>query len=107
MWTYRAEIVRVVDGDTLDVDVDLGFGVKKRERLRLGRVDAWETRGVEREAGLEATEFVERALFPGKEVTIQTRKRGKYGRYIAEVSYDGKNLADELLEHGHAEPYGD
>jgi len=107
MYEYRATIDRIVDGDTADVFVDLGFRVTTHQRLRIGRVDAWETRGVERKAGKAAKAFVEAELPQGKVVTVRTSKQGKYGRYIAEIEYDGKNLSDQLLEHGHALPYGD
>lgn len=46
MYEYNAIIKKVVDGDTLDVDVDLGFGVKITQRLRLARIDAYETRAI-------------------------------------------------------------
>ena len=110
MWTYKAEVLRVVDGDTIDVLVDLGFGVYKKERLRLARVDAWETRLEEREKGLAAKEFVKKETPEGSTVTITTSRKGKYGRYIAEVSYLGsdraENLSDKLVQEGHAIPYG-
>ena len=114
MYEYKAEIVRVVDGDTLDLDIDLGFGVTKRERIRLARVDAWERRGVERTQGIEATNFVVAlAELHDYECLVRTSKeKGKYGRYIAEVYFDTTrvkdewlNLSDLLVKEGHAEWY--
>lgn len=111
MYEYKAQVVRIVDADTLVLDVDLGFNVRIRETIRLARVDAWETRGDERIQGTKAKEFVEDILHAVNEVTITTMKdkKGKYGRYIAEVwiPYDGKNanLGDLLVEKGHATEY--
>lgn len=111
MWEYRAIVVRVVDADTLDLDVDLGFGIHKKDRFRLARIDAWETRGLEREKGLAAKAFAEAFCPVGSEVRVVTKpEQGKYGRYIAEIyrEVDGelRNLGDLLLEAGHAERYG-
>ena len=111
MYEYRATVDRVVDADTLDLDIDLGLGVHKKERIRLARIDAWEVRGDERVQGIKAKEYVEDLLHSIDEVTITTKKdkKGKYGRYIAEVliPHDGKNrnLSDLLVEHGHATEY--
>lgn len=112
MYEYRATVERVVDADTLDLLISVGFGIYKKERIRLARVDAWETRGDERIQGVKAKEFVEDVLHAVTEVTITTikDKKGKYGRYIAEVliPYEGKNvnLGDLLVEKGHATEYG-
>jgi len=108
MYTYRAKVNRVVDGDTFDVTIDLGFGAFLKQRLRLARVDTPEVRGEERPEGLKAKEFVE--LWFGKwdgEIIVKTTKeRGKYGRYIAEVaSPEDENLSDLLLAEGLAEEY--
>lgn len=114
MWEYKAEIVRVVDADTLDLDIDLGFGVTKRERVRLARVDAWEVRGEEREKGLIAKDSVIKlAEQHNWECLVRTEQdKGMYGRYIAEVIFDlyslaeeQVNLSDYLLKEGHAELY--
>lgn len=111
MYEYKATVSRIVDADTLDLDIDLGLGVHKKERIRLARVDAWEVRGDERIQGVKAKEFVEDLLHSINEVTITTMKdkKGKYGRYIAEVliPHDGKNenLSDLLVEKGHAKEY--
>jgi micrococcal nuclease len=110
-YTYRARVVRVVDGDTFDLSIDLGFGVRKTERIRLARVDTPEMRGEERKAGLEAREFVDKMFSHIEWVVVRTDKgrRGKYGRYVAEIlipSDEGEvNLGDLLLEKGLAEEY--
>lgn len=107
MHTYMAKVVRVVDGDTIDVDIDLGFSIVSRQRLRLARIDAPEVRGESKARGTKATEYVEDKLhgFPGVIVTT-TKGKEKYGRYIAEVViHTGENLSDLLLSEGLAEEY--
>ena len=110
MYNYRANVIRVVDADTLDLDVDIGFGIFTRQCVRLARIDAWEVRGEEKVKGRKAKAFVEDLLHPIKQVMIATTKeRGKYGRYIAEIMVpkgDGyTNLSDLLVEEGHAREY--
>ena len=108
-WTYYATVTKIVDGDTIDVRVDLGFKISFEQRLRLARIDTWEVRGSEREQGLIAKARVEELTPVGSQVVIRTEKdkTGKYGRYIAEVYYlDGEeygNLTDLLITEGHGE----
>jgi micrococcal nuclease len=107
------EVVKVVDADTVDMRVDLGFKIHKEDRFRLYGIDAWEVRGEERPKGLLATEFLKAELAKGKEegkvLIIQTYKdkQGKYGRYLATlllVDDESKiNLNKLLVEKGHAE----
>ena len=110
MYKYQATIKRWVDGDTVDVDIDLGFGlVYSNQRLRLYGIDAWESRTRdldEKEKGLAATAFVNEMAPVGTQVTIITYKEGKYGRILAEVFLDeDTNLNKLLTEKGHAERY--
>ena len=110
MYKYQATIKRWVDGDTVDVDIDLGFGlIYSNQRLRLYGIDAWEqrTRDLdEKEKGLAATAFVNEMAPVGTQVTIVTYKEGKYGRILAEVFLDeDTNLNKLLTEKGHAERY--
>lgn len=112
MYEYRATIVRVIDGDTLDVDIDLGFHVHIKERLRVARVDTPEIRGEERPEGLKSSAFVKANLPVGEVVRIRTQKTGKFGRWLAEVWYNDEdgvpiNLSDELLKRDLAKPYGE
>ena len=99
-----------MDLDTVDVDIDLGFGlIYSNQRLRLYGIDAWEqrTRDLdEKEKGLAATAFVNEMAPVGTQVTIITYKEGKYGRILAEVFLDeDTNLNKLLTEKGHAERY--
>lgn len=110
MYKYQATIKRWVDGDTVDVDIDLGFGlIYSNQRLRLYGIDAWESRTRdldEKEKGLAATAFVNEMAPVGAQVTIITYKEGKYGRILAEVFLDeDTNLNKLLTEKGHAERY--
>jgi micrococcal nuclease len=110
-YTYKAKLARVIDGDTIVVDVDLGLGVWMHgQYLRLLGVNTPEIRGEERARGLQARLFVLSELEDGNLVikTHKGDKKGKYGRWLATVHYvnwDGEwaNLNKELLEHGHAE----
>jgi len=113
MYEYQARVVRVIDADTFEFEVDLGFKLKLLETFRLGGVDAWETRGVEREDGLRAKDRVIELFAASKnEVIVRTAKgdgKGKYGRWIADVyvDVDGEyqSLGEILVEEDHAEPY--
>ena len=103
-YVFYATVLRIVDADTIDLLIDCGFNIMRKERIRIARIDAWETRGEERVKGLEAKKYVESLMPVGTEVMVQTGKmKGKYGRYIGEVSVDGENLLSDLLvENGHA-----
>lgn len=114
MYEYKARVVRVVDGDTIDVDIDHGFGIISRKRLRLFGVDAPEMWGVKKESeeytkGLDAKVWLE-GMIGGKRVIIQTHKdrTGKFGRYLAKVflpsngSDIGEDVVAEMVSAGHA-----
>jgi micrococcal nuclease len=94
MYEYAAVVTRVVDGDTVDARVDLGFGISFTERFRLSGINAPETRTrdkTEKVAGLRSKDFLERALGMGfirrPQMMVRTSKdrKGKYGRYLAEL----------------------
>ncbi len=119
MYQYRATVERIIDGDTLDVTVDLGFFLTSRMRVRLRGVDTPEVRGSERPEGLKVKAFVEEKLPIGKQVVINTYKLGKYGRYIADLFFhessedwqeildSGTELNQLLLDKGMAQPIPD
>lgn len=103
LYHYRALVTAAYDGDTITVDIDLGLRTTiKGEKLRLNRINTPEVRGEEREAGLVSRDWL-RERIVGKEVLIETfkDKKGKYGRYIAEIwlpENDGYiNINDELV----------
>ena len=106
MYEYKAHVVRIVDGDTIVVDISLGFDMKMNKvKLRLYGIDTPETYrpscNEEKEHGMAAKHFVSDMCF-GKDVMIKTYrdKQGKYGRYLADVIVDGKSLVQELKDHG-------
>lgn len=89
-WMYRCRVERVVDGDTLDLEVDLGFRVYHRVRVRLASIDTPEVRGPEREFGLQAKAFVEEWVKSRDSIhewpfLVATSKTGKYGRWLADL----------------------
>ena len=97
MHTYKCTILRVVDGDTVDVDIDLGFGVwMRKERIRVLGIDTPESRTrdkVEKTYGIMAKEFVKSYLPAGSVQTLQTEKdgTGKFGRILGKfLVYDIK-----------------
>ena len=112
-YVRAAKVLRVVDGDTVDLMVDCGFGIHHKIRARLKGVNCPELRGEEREAGVAAREFVfALSLRALDRVFVKTTKyrKGKYGRYLAEVwnryEHDGESLkswAELIVENGHGE----
>ena len=106
MYEYSCKIIKVVDGDTVDVDIDLGFGVwLKKQRIRLYGVDTPESRTrdlTEKKFGLIAKEFVLSKLPLDSMQTLRTRKdgKGKYGRILGEFVYEQTTVNDALIsEH--------
>ena len=115
MYEYRCKLRKVVDGDTVDIDIDLGFGVwLQDERVRLYGIDTPESRTrdlEEKKYGLAAKEYVENFL-DDKWLTLKTKEydsKGKFGRILGELwrtsSYADKSLNDYLVEKHHAVPY--
>lgn len=115
MFNYNAIVVKVYDGDTITVDIDLGFDVWLFNRsVRLYGIDTPEIRGEERPQGLISRDFVLTRIPVGSQVIIETYRDSsdKYGRYLATVWYKDpanpetmKNLNQELLDAGLAEAY--
>tara|TARA_B100000424_G_scaffold266744_2_gene258400 strand:- start:251 stop:598 length:348 start_codon:yes stop_codon:yes gene_type:complete len=102
---YNAKIVRIIDADTLELDIDLGLHVTRREVVRLNRVDAWEIRGVEKKLGDKAKQFVREKMPIGSTVAINTfmDKTGKYGRLLVDIYLPGGEcLNDVLVKNEHA-----
>ena len=106
LYTYKAIVTKIVDGDTVDLDIDLGLGMwSKSTRIRFLNINTPEVRGKEREAGLAAKRFVEDIIPIGCSVYITTvkDKRGKYGRLLGTIYTDkGANINSLLLDEGHA-----
>ena len=109
---YSCKLVRVVDGDTADAMIDLGFNVWVKERIRFYGVDTWESRTrdlEEKKKGLAAKEFVKKLLENSDEgkFSIISHGTGKYGRVLGELFVKGNEQSvNELLkENGHAYEY--
>lgn len=100
LYTYKATVVDVYDGDTITVDLDLGFNTWIRgERVRLARINAPEVRGTEKIFGLPARDQLKNLIL-NKRVTIKTLKdkKGKYGRYLVEIFLGGMNVNDWMVK---------
>ena len=117
MYEYRCKVIKVIDGDTVDVDIDLGFDILLRdERVRIMGIDTPESRTrdkVEKKFGL-ASKARLKELIGGKSGPIlktQINKkgedmRGKFGRILGDfVTEDGRMVTDILVEEGHAVAY--
>ena len=106
MYEYKCKMVRVVDGDTVDVDIDLGFGVwMRKQRIRMYGIDTPESRTsdpIEKVYGKAATAFLVKWTNAG-DLTLKTFKdgKGKYGRILGELWYGGEHNINQLLVDNH------
>ena len=117
MYEYRAKINRVVDGDTVDVDIDLGFGVwMHKERVRMMGIDTPESRTrdkVEKAFGIASKDRLKELLPIGSIQVLKTEidrsgedKKGKFGRILGDFLVDdNRRCTDILVEEGHAVAY--
>lgn len=105
MYTYHAKVERWVDGDTVILQIDLGFEVFKRERVRLARVNAPELKSsidFQRRKARHARAVAKKLCPEGSGVLITTskNKRDMYARYISELTANGVNVSDYLIQDG-------
>ena len=120
MYDYKCKVVKVVDGDTVDVDIDLGFGIwMKKERVRIMGIDTPESRTrdlVEKKFGLAAKARLKELLGPNPVLRTQISKKGedmkgKFGRILGDFDvYDAKKdawrpVTKIMIEEHHAVPY--
>lgn len=104
MYEYKAKIIKVYDGDTVTAVIDLGFNVSITEKVRLYGLDAPEVRGDERPDGLISRDRLrDRILDQDVIIKTQKDKKGKYGRYIAEIYLEDENINEWLITEGLAE----
>ena len=114
MYEYRAKIVKIIDGDTVDVDIDLGFGISlNNERVRIMGIDTPESRTrdkVEKKFGLASKARLKELL--GKDTILKTQigrggedMKGKFGRILGDFIVDGKKAGEILIKEGHAVAY--
>ena len=111
-FSYRVKrVTKVVDGDTIDVVLDMGFDILFAQRVRLFGIDTPESRTrdlVEKKYGLKAKKFLQDKLKKAKSITIRTHKgeeKGKFGRILGDIYCDGKSVNSEMVKVGHAVAY--
>jgi micrococcal nuclease len=114
MFEYRVkQVTKVVDGDTIDVDIDLGFSISYSQRLRLAGIDTPESRTsdrFEKTLGVESKDYLKHKLKDAKDVVVRTEKPDsseKYGRILGWVYVDGntKSVNEQMIEDGYAWGY--
>ena len=115
MYEYRASLVKIVDGDTIDVDLDLGFAVVlKKQRIRLYGINTPESRTRDKEEkyrGLQAKARF-KDLIKDRPTRLLSHGKGKYGRVLGEILFESKKVEDkwinvnkQLVKEGHAVEY--
>jgi len=104
MYEYNCTVERVVDGDTIDVTLDLGFDILYKSRVRLYGIDTPESRTRDKDEkarGKMAGAFLEEAIEDGEKVIIQTKlkdSRGKFGRILGDVIVDDININQLMVK---------
>jgi len=111
-FSYRInKVTKVVDGDTIDVIMDMGFDIMYKSRVRLFGIDTPESRTRnldEKKRGLLAKKYLQEALKAGKKLSIKTYKdneTGKFGRILGDVFIDGKSINAQMVKDFMAVPY--
>ena len=109
MYNYNATCIRVVDGDTIDAEIDLGFDIKVTKRIRLGGINAPESRTrnkVEKKLGLAAKERLKEMMEGAANCfELESQEIGKFGRVIGEVWINDVNVNEDMIKSHHAVPY--
>ena len=108
MFEYLCKVTRVVDGDTIDVNLDLGFNIWHKARVRMVGIDSPESRTrrkAEKVLGLAAKARL-KELLKGQKVSIKcTKEKGKFGRILSDVMVGDININKQLIDEGHAREY--
>ena len=105
MYEYSCTVTRVVDGDTIDVILDLGFSILHKCRVRLYGIDTPESRTRNKDEkirGKLASKFLQDAIDNGKKVVLQSKlkdSKGKYGRVLGEIVVDDININVSMIEN--------
>lgn len=101
MYEYRGTVLNVVDGDTVDINVDLGFKLSAVQRMRIAHIDTPE-RG---QTGFKEAGDALRSLILNKQVTVRTEKVSKWGYYLANLMIGEVNVSEYMLTNKLAKPY--
>ena len=99
MYRYKTKVMRWVDGDTLLCLIDLGFHTHKEERIRLARIDAPELRGERKEEGKALKELLTQRYPQGTMITLESKKRDNYGRFIGELYHQDQSINQWLIDN--------
>ena len=110
---YVKKVNKIVDGDTIDVDIDLGFDISFSSRVRLAGIDTPESRTTdkaEKSLGLESKEYLKKNLKDAKPIVIKTEKMNsseKYGRILGwlYINNDTESINDKMINDGYAWGY--
>lgn len=108
MYEYNAKVLNIVDGDTVDLEIDVGFSISIKQRARLLGIDAPEskTKNLEEKAlGLKAKKALQDLTKDNSSVIIKTHKDDKYGRLLVEIFINGVNINQKLISEGYAWSY--
>lgn len=109
MYEYRAVCERVIDGDTIDARIDLGFNVWTFVRIRLYEIDAPESRTRdlnEKMLGLRSKEYLKTIMdSSGGKFILKSHGVGKFGRCLGTIYVRGENINEKLIEEGYAVRY--
>lgn len=107
LYIFKAKCINIVDGDTIDCEIDLGFNLKSTQRVRLHGINTYELRSkdiLEKARAFEARDLL-RILILDKDIYIQTYKADSFGRYLAKVYIDDLLINDTLLNQKLAVPF--
>ena len=111
-YSYRVKkVTKIVDGDTIDVLLDMGFDILYQQRVRLFGIDTPESRTrdlEEKKYGLLSKYFLKAELSLGKKITVKTYKgdeTGKFGRILGDIWIDGNSVNQKMCDKGYAVPY--
>tara|TARA_R100001594_G_scaffold98355_1_gene132789 strand:+ start:6531 stop:6875 length:345 start_codon:yes stop_codon:yes gene_type:complete len=107
MYTYKAKLDRVIDGDTVDANIDLGFDITIHKRIRLAGIDTPESRTrdlEEKKRGLASKDKLIELLGDG-DFIVESKEVGKYGRVLGTLLIGDVNINETLVEEGFAVEY--
>ena len=111
MYEYKAIVTRVIDGDTIDVDIQLGFYViLSKQRVRLYGIDTPESRTRDKEEkirGLLSKDYLKDNCYVGSTIKLKSKEKGKFGRILGVIYKDGDSISmnQRMIEEGFAVPY--